>query len=152
MDLEARLVNDGIESQPFANSTRIEASAQFSPDGKRIAFASYPFRDPGDLARCSAMGASCSRSRRSAPLNWSLAGGPRTVHRIVFDATVAGNSDVYVVGADGGRVRRLTSEPSIDGLSVVVGRWLLDLFLLDARGSNSRRLADRRLRAAQPNG
>ena len=37
--------------------------------------------------------------------------------RIVFDATVAGNSDVYVVGSDGGRVHRLTSEPSIDGLS-----------------------------------
>jgi Tol biopolymer transport system component len=35
----------------------------------------------------------------------------------VFDATVGGNSDVYLVGSDGGRVSRLTSEPAIDGLS-----------------------------------
>jgi Tol biopolymer transport system component len=41
MDLDARLVNDTIESQPFWNSTRIEGSARFSPDGSRIAVASF---------------------------------------------------------------------------------------------------------------
>jgi Tol biopolymer transport system component len=35
--------------------------------------------------------------------------------RIVLDAALGGNSDVYVVGADGGHLRRLTEEPSIDG-------------------------------------
>ncbi|HEU4691386.1 MAG TPA: hypothetical protein VFS23_23625, partial [Vicinamibacterales bacterium] len=40
MDLEASLVNDSIESKSFSSSTRIEASSHFSPDGKRIAFAS----------------------------------------------------------------------------------------------------------------
>ena len=40
MDLEARLVNDTIESKPFASSSRIEGSARFSPDGSRIAFTS----------------------------------------------------------------------------------------------------------------
>ena len=40
MDLESRLVHDTLESHPFANSTRIEGSARFSPDGSRIAFAS----------------------------------------------------------------------------------------------------------------
>ena len=44
MDLEARLVNDTIESKPFANSTRPEGLARFSPDGSRIAFMSYPLR------------------------------------------------------------------------------------------------------------
>jgi Tol biopolymer transport system component len=116
MDLEARRVNDGIESNPFANSTRIESSAQFSPDGKRIAFASsrsgnpeiwLAERDGDKLQQITSLGA--------ADLvvgGWSPDGA-----RLVFDATVAGNSDVYVVGSDGGRVRRLTSEPSIDGLS-----------------------------------
>jgi len=44
----------------------------------------------------------------------------------VFDASVAGNSDVYVVGADGGHLRRLTSEPSLDGLPSwsADGRWI----------------------------
>lgn len=116
MDLKAPVVNDSIESKPFSNSTRIEASAEFSPDGKRIAFASHRAgtpeiwlaeRDGGKLQQLTSLGAV-----ELVVGGWSPDGA-----RIVFDATVAGNSDVYVVGADGGRVRRLTSEPSIDGLS-----------------------------------
>jgi Tol biopolymer transport system component len=116
MDLEARLVNDSIESQPFSRSTRIEASAQFSPDGTRIAFASYRSGTPeiwlaehdgSKLRQITSLGAT-----ELVVGGWSPDGAS-----IVFDATVAGNSDVYVVGSDGGRVRRLTSEPSIDGLS-----------------------------------
>jgi Tol biopolymer transport system component len=116
MDLEASLVNDSIESRPFSNSTRIESSAQFSPDGKRIAFASQRSgtpeiwladRDGGRLQQLTSLDAA-----ELVVGGWSPDGA-----RIVFDATVAGNSDVYVVGADGGHARRLTSEPSIDGLS-----------------------------------
>jgi hypothetical protein len=36
--------------------------------------------------------------------------------RIAFDAAIAGNDDVYVVGANGGNLRRLTSESSVDGV------------------------------------
>ncbi len=116
MDLESGLVHDTLESHPFANSTRIEGSARFSPDGSRIAFASsrsgamemwVAGRDGSGLLQITSLGV--------ADLvvgGWSPDGA-----RIVFDATVAGNSDVYVVGSDGGRVHRLTSEPSIDGLS-----------------------------------
>ena len=116
MDLEARLVDDTIESKPFSNSTRIEGSARFSPDGSRIAFASsrsgamemwVAGRDGSGLRQITSLGAA-----ELVVGGWSPDGA-----RIVFDVTVAGNSDVYVVGSDGGRVRRLTSEPSIDGLS-----------------------------------
>ena len=114
MDLDATLVNGTMESRPFANSTRIESSARFSPDGSRIAFAStrggtqeiwVAARDGSGLQQITSLGA--------AELfigGWSPDGS-----RIVFDAAVAGNSDVYVVGADGGHLRRLTEEPSIDG-------------------------------------
>ena len=116
LDLEARPENDSIESKAFSNSTRIESSAQFSPDGRRIAFASHRSgnpeiwladRDGGRLQQITSLGAA-----ELVVGGWSPEGA-----RIVFDATVAGNSDVYVVGSDGGRVRRLTSEPSIDGLA-----------------------------------
>lgn len=116
MDLEARLANGSVESNPFANSTRIEASAQFSPDGKRIALASYRSgnpeiwlaeRDGSNLRQITSLGAA-----GLVVGGWSPDGAT-----IVFDATVAGNSDVYVVGSEGGRLRRLTSEPSIDGLA-----------------------------------
>ena len=66
-DLDARLVNGTLESRPFSNSTRIEGSARFSPDGNRIAFVSLR----QGLRRCGsldAMGTDFCRSRRWAPL------------------------------------------------------------------------------------
>ena len=36
--------------------------------------------------------------------------------RIAFEAAVAGNTDVYLVGADGGHLRRLTAEPRMEGV------------------------------------
>src|SRR5262245_36280183 len=41
MDLDARPVNDMIETRPFWNSTRIEGSARFSRDGRWVAVASF---------------------------------------------------------------------------------------------------------------
>jgi Tol biopolymer transport system component len=116
MDLEARLVNDRIESHAVANSTRIEASAQFSPDGQRIALASYRSGDP-EIWLADRDGARLRQITSLGAAELVVGGWSPDGARIVFDATIAGNSDVYVVGSDGGRVRRLTSEPSIDGLS-----------------------------------
>ena len=36
--------------------------------------------------------------------------------RMAFEAAVDGNTDVYLVETDGGRLRRLTTKPSIDGV------------------------------------
>ena len=151
MDLEARLVNDTIESKPFSNSTRIEGPARFSPDGSRIAFVSYRSggpeiwvagRDGSGLQQITSLGAP-----ELLVGGWSPDGA-----RIAFDAAIAGNDDVYVVGADGGHLRRLTSEPSVDGVVVVVGRWALDLFLVDTRRSDSGHLAGLfRRRPSHPN-
>jgi Tol biopolymer transport system component len=116
LDLEPSVPNDRIESRPFANSTRIEASAQFSPDGKRIAFASHRSGNP-EIWLAERDGSKPQQITSLGAAELVVGGWAPDGARIVFDATVAGNSDVYVVGADGGRVRRLTSEPSIDGLS-----------------------------------
>jgi Tol biopolymer transport system component len=125
MDLEARLVNDTIESKPFSNSTRPEGPARFSPDGGRIAFASYRSgapeiwvagHDGSGLQQITSLGAP-----QLLVGGWSPDGA-----RIAFDAAIAGNDDVYVVGADGGHLRQLTSEPSVDGVVSwsADGRWI----------------------------
>jgi dipeptidyl aminopeptidase/acylaminoacyl peptidase len=46
--------------------------------------------------------------------------------RIVFDATIDGNRDVYVVDAIGGEPKRLTVEPSADAIASWSrdGRWI----------------------------
>ena len=103
MDLEARLVNDTIESKPFANSTRPEGPARFSSDGGRIAFTSYRSgapeiwvagHDGSGLQQITSLGAP-----QLLVGGWSPDGA-----RIAFDAAIAGNDDVYVVGADGGHL------------------------------------------------
>jgi Tol biopolymer transport system component len=125
MDLEARLVNETIESKPFANSTRPEGLARFSPDGSRIAFMSYRSgapeiwvagHDGSGLQQITSLGAP-----QLLVGGWSPDGA-----RIAFDAAIAGNDDVYVVGADGGHLHRLTSEPSMDGVVSWSGdgRWI----------------------------
>jgi Tol biopolymer transport system component len=125
MDLEARLVNDTIESKPFSNSTRLEGGPRFSSDGSRIAFTSFR---SGDLeiwvARRDGSGLQKITSLGAPQLfvgGWSPDGA-----RIAFDAAIAGNDDVYVVGADGGQLRQLTSEPSMDGVASwsADGRWI----------------------------
>ena len=94
MDLEARLVNDTIESKPFSNSTRIEGSARFSPDGSRIAFVSFRSggpeiwvagRDGSGLQQITSLGAPGLLVG-----GWSPDGA-----RIAFEAAIAGNTDVY---------------------------------------------------------
>jgi Tol biopolymer transport system component len=125
MDLEARRVNDTIGSTPFSNSTRIEGSARFSPDGSRIAFESdrsggpeiwVAGRDGSGLQQITSLGAV-----EILIGGWSPDGG-----RIAFDAAIGGNDDVYVVGTDGGHLRRLTAEPSVDGVASWSGdgRWI----------------------------
>ena len=125
MDLDARLVSDAIESQPFSNSTRIEGSAQFSADGSRVAVASLRSgaseiwvagRDGHGLQQVTSLGA----------VGVLVGGWSPDGSQIAFEAAIGGNTDVYVVGRDGGRVRRLTSEPSIDGIPSWSGdgRWI----------------------------
>jgi Tol biopolymer transport system component len=125
MHLDARLVNDTIESQPFSNSTRIEGSARFSPDGNRIAVASFRSgapeiwvagRDGSGLQQVTTLGAA-----GVIVGGWSPNGS-----QIAFEAAIGGNTDVYVVGSDGGHLRRLTAEPSIDGVPTWSGdgRWI----------------------------
>jgi Tol biopolymer transport system component len=125
IDLDARTVTDILASQPFSNSTRMEGSARFSPDGSRIAFASLRSgapevwvagRDGSGLQQVTSLGAAGVLIGE-----WSPDGT-----RIAFEAAVSGNTDVYLVGADGGHLRRLTVEPSIDGIPAWSrdGQWI----------------------------
>ena len=115
IDLEAAVVNGTLASQPMSNSTRIEGTAAFSPDGSRIAIASFRSgaqeiwvgaRDGSGLQQITRLGAGGLSIGA-----WSPDGAI-----IAFEATVDGNTDVYLVGSTGGHLRRLTTEPSIDGV------------------------------------
>jgi Tol biopolymer transport system component len=94
-------------------STRDEESAQYSPDGKRIAFESKSGGPQGiwisdadgshAVELFSRAGAACGTPR------WSPDG-----QRIAFDFGPEGNTDVYVMRASGGEPTRLTTDSAID--------------------------------------
>jgi len=115
IDLNARPVSDTLESRPFSNSTRMEGSARFSPDGSRVAFASLRSGSP-EVWVAKRDGSGLQQVTTLQPAGMMLGEWSPDGTTIAFEAAVSGNTDVYLVGADGGHLRRLTTEPSIDGV------------------------------------
>jgi Tol biopolymer transport system component/DNA-binding winged helix-turn-helix (wHTH) protein len=111
------LSNSGTAAGPpdrVIASTRIDFSAQYSPDGKRIAFFSNR-TGVGGIWVCDADGANTvelfSHSRTLGSPNWSPDG-----KRIAFDSDLEGDMDIYVVRATGGKPVRLTTDPADDNI------------------------------------
>jgi TolB protein len=83
---------------------------------------------------------------------------PASPFELVFEWTVSGNQDLYVVGAQGGPPRRLTTDPHVDALP----RWSADgatvfftsdrsgnwqVYSVPAAGGAARRIRDNRDRS-----
>jgi eukaryotic-like serine/threonine-protein kinase len=100
------------------SSTQWEVGPGYSPDGKRIVFASDR-TGSWELWVCNSDGSD------PVQLTNSFAGSPRWSpdgRLIAYDARPEDNYDIYVISAEGGSPRRLTSEPSED----VVPSWSRD--------------------------
>jgi Tol biopolymer transport system component/DNA-binding winged helix-turn-helix (wHTH) protein len=103
------------------SSTRYDSSAQYSPDGKRIAFRSDR-SGSNEIWLCDSEGQSPVQLTH---VGGPLAGSPRWSpdgQYIAFDSRHEGQSHIYVISADGGPVRRLTEQPAIQ----VVPKWSSD--------------------------
>jgi dipeptidyl aminopeptidase/acylaminoacyl peptidase len=115
-------------------STRADISPQFSPDGKRMVFASD--RDGHLEIWVSASDGSAAvqlttlKAPRSGSARWSPDG-----RQIVFDSLASGNNDIWMVGSQGGPPKQLTTEPSNDARPSFSpdGRWIY--FRSDRSGS-----------------
>jgi eukaryotic-like serine/threonine-protein kinase len=106
-------------------STEYDGSQQFSPDGKRIVFAS---------GRSGSGEIWVSESDGSKPVQLTNFGGPMAGtprwspdgRQVAFDCNAGGNEDIYVVSVEGGPPRRLTSEKSEESAPSWSrdGRWI----------------------------
>lgn len=94
-------------------STLLDASPQFSPDGKRIAFRSAR-TGSSEIWVADADG---GHAREVTFFKAPLADNPRWSpdgRLLAFDCQRAGNPDIYIVPADGGAPRQITTEPASD--------------------------------------
>ena len=115
MDLETLRTTQRLDSAAqFSDSTHVDYPGRFSRDGERVAFLSdrtgwaeawVANRDGSGLHRVTTM-----RATELGIGGWSPDG-----RRIVIDAAIAGNSDVYLVDLDGRPPVQLTSDPTFDG-------------------------------------
>jgi Tol biopolymer transport system component len=103
------------------SSTRNEFDPEYSPDGKRIAFASH---------RSGSQELWVSNADGSNPVQLTSSGGPLTDNArwspdgqsILFDSHAGGPRDLYLISPDGGAPRRLTSGPEMKAEA----RWSRD--------------------------
>jgi Tol biopolymer transport system component len=112
---------------PFAPATRTDIPGRFSPDGSRVAFVSnrssanlelwVADNDGGRPRQITALDSAV----RVHAGSWSSDG-----KRLLFDAAINGNHDVYVISAEGGKPVRLTTASSIDWVAEWSkdGRWV----------------------------
>lgn len=115
IDLKEPLV-DGIFQavKPLADSDSRDWPGHFSPDRKRLTFLSERGGWRPDLWLVNTDDSGLRQLTRfnAAEVDggtWSPDG-----KQVALDASVDGNSDIYVMPADGGSWRRFTSEPSVD--------------------------------------
>jgi Tol biopolymer transport system component len=97
----------------FIASTRIEGAAQYSPDGKRIAFES----SRSGVSSIWVSDADGSNAAELLPGVGAISGTPHWSpdgQRIAFDSNIEGNFDIYAIRASGGKPIRLTTDPADD--------------------------------------
>jgi len=124
IDLTAPLLNGVFQAvKPFPGSKRYETPGAFSPDGSRFLFVSgmHP-----QLWSAQADGTGLRPLVSNAPQGLSPGSWSPDGREVVYDASVDGNLDVYVVSSQGGSPKRLTYEPSADGAASFSrdGRWI----------------------------
>ena len=97
----------------FASSTRSELDLHFSPDGRKVAFASD--RSGNDeIWVCDSDG---SHPYQLTSFNGPVTGSPKwspDSRQVAFDCSKDGSGDVYLIDVRGGAPRKLTAEPSLD--------------------------------------
>jgi Tol biopolymer transport system component len=112
---------EAVQPERFIGSRRTENSPAFSPDGSLL-LVSSDRTGTFQIYRSDAQGNGATQLTNlfgytvGSPV-WSPDG-----RRIVFDARVGGNADVWVMNADGSQPQRVTTEQSED----VTGAWSPD--------------------------
>jgi Tol biopolymer transport system component len=109
---------------PFIASVPYIYPGPFSADGTKFMFTTGP--PPLKLWSANVDGSNrreiiSVNASQLSPGSWSPDG-----RRVVYDAAIDGNNDVFVVDSDGGNLKQLTREKSLDGVATWSpdGHWI----------------------------
>lgn len=94
------------------NLTRLDDCPAWSPDGTKIAFASYADGDYG-IYVMNHDGTEAIRLTGNLAWGYSLAWSPDGT-KMVFDALLSGNPEIYVMNADGSELTNVSNNPARD--------------------------------------
>jgi Tol biopolymer transport system component len=106
-------LGSGAAAKRIIDSTMLDTSPQYSPDGRWIAFRSN--RSGSDEVWITE--ASGAHPRQVTHFNGPLSGSPRWSpdgSLLAVESRLGQNADVYLVSPDGAQIRRFTTEPSRD--------------------------------------
>jgi Tol biopolymer transport system component len=114
-----------LPGKRILSSTRYEQGPQYSPDGKRIVFAS----NRSGYFEIWVSDVDGNRATQLTNFNESPTGTPYWSpdgRWIAFDSRPLGNPDVYVVSVEGGKPRQLTDDPTEEIVPTYSrdGEWL----------------------------
>jgi Tol biopolymer transport system component/DNA-binding winged helix-turn-helix (wHTH) protein len=114
-----------VPASKLISSTRGDAAAHISPDGKHIAFQSWRSGSPEEWV--------CDRDA-SNPVQLTFFGEPQVgapswspdSRRIVFDVRTSGNAELYIVNVDGGPPKRFPTDTAnaSNPFWSADGRWI----------------------------
>jgi serine/threonine protein kinase/Tol biopolymer transport system component len=113
--------NPAVQSSPILVSSQKERNAQYSPDGKYVAFQS----DRSGVLEIWIAQSDGAQPRQLTSFVRGHTGTPRwspDSRQVAFDSDVGGNFDVYVIARDGGTPRRLTDNTAQDSIP----SWSMD--------------------------
>lgn len=102
-------------------STAQDSSAQYSPDGRQVAYQSAR-SGSYEVWICGSDGARC---RQLTSFRGPITGMPRWSpdgKKIAFDSAAVGTFDIYVIGVEGGSAQRITFDPA----NAVAPNWSRD--------------------------
>jgi Tol biopolymer transport system component len=98
---------------PLISSSFLDHTPQFSPDGQKIAFASYR-SGHAEIWVCDSDGSNAFQLTSFAGADCNSPRWSPNGQQIAFSANQEGQREVYVIGAEGGKVWRLTIHPAVD--------------------------------------
>jgi Tol biopolymer transport system component/DNA-binding winged helix-turn-helix (wHTH) protein len=113
LDLSGNPAKSSGPPRPFVSSSAYNNAPRFSPDGRKLAFASHR---SGDMEIWTCDAANCSNPQQLTFLR-SVSGTPRWSPdglRVVFESRPAGHSQLFVANAAGGKPVALTDGTAED--------------------------------------